>query len=814
MIKKNYKPVRHAFAYPGMPVEKRGSCVPQRGYCSTCPADHYQDAMVSAGAGLKMLVFGEPYHETVIFQHEKLYAKRYKDNLNPPHIAHILPQVRKLLLEGKSKEAALLSSKAAREAGYDERLKWSGDLEIPHSNYHIHPALIMKMAAENRNPVKDYLRTLDFMSSEAAVRWTDKDGDWVRRSFVSIPDKLFVQLLKAPVDGDGISTAIEISTEDVKGTHFWDNLMMPEGLRVKRDFSGNLLLLGCQYDPEIMPGKGYGAAIRVITDGGATHIENGRLVIKNARSLLLLTKIERFDQYDESQLVKMAEKMNDVLNGNSPEDDYEGLLNRNRKVLTEMMERSSLRLDCEKDRLLSVEELLALQHGKQDLCPALLEKLYDLGRYFLITESGELPPAVGQYNINVNLQVCSGNITNLPEAMEVFFRFIEAKLPNFRLNAENIFGCRGILGDIHPDMDNGLLYHFSSTWPHQYWISCAGWIYNEFWGHYLVTGDTDFLRDRILPALREIALFYEDYLSDTDENGNFIFYPGFSPENCPHGSTWSKIAINACMDIMVCREVLENLINGCRILGIQDPQEDQWLKMLDKLPPYLLDEEGALKEWAWPGIPEEYNHRHVSHHYDVWPGNGITWEDTPELAEAVLLSNRKRGQEDDSAHGIIHRIFTAIRLKDKTDAFMNLKQILEHGFINRSLMANHYPYKLYFPDITGSMPAMLAEMIVYSNPGILEFLPALPDALQKGELKGICCYTFAQIEKMEWDLERGIITADVRSLRDQTIGIRYRYGLEAIKKNDEPLKVTGSSAAIDFDGGSTVHLELLVNSRK
>ena len=51
-----------------------------------------------------------------------------------------------------------------------------------------------------------------------------------------------------------------------------------------------------------------------------------------------------------------------------------------------------------------------------------------------------------------------------------------------------------------------------------------GWIYNEFWGHYLVTGDKEFLRDRIVPALKEIALFYLDYLSDTDEDGKVIFY--------------------------------------------------------------------------------------------------------------------------------------------------------------------------------------------------------------------------------------------------------------------------------------------------
>lgn len=104
--------------------------------------------------------------------------------------------------------------------------------------------------------------------------------------------------------------------------------------------------------------------------------------------------------------------------------------------------------------MLSTEELLVLQHSGQNLCPALMEKLYDMGRYFIITESEDLLLSVTQYNINVNLQVRSGNLINLSEAMEVFFKFIEEKLPDFRINTQNIFGCRGILASIHPEIDS------------------------------------------------------------------------------------------------------------------------------------------------------------------------------------------------------------------------------------------------------------------------------------------------------------------------------------------------------------------------
>ena len=71
-------------------------------------------------------------------------------------------------------------------------------------------------------------------------------------------------------------------------------------------------------------------------------------------------------------------------------------------------------------------------------------------------------------------------------------------------NARKLLNCRGIMMPIHPYPDSGQLTHFSYSWPHQYWISCAAWVYNEFWNHYLVTGDKAFLKEHVMPGLSEI----------------------------------------------------------------------------------------------------------------------------------------------------------------------------------------------------------------------------------------------------------------------------------------------------------------------
>ncbi len=57
--------------------------------------------------------------------------------------------------------------------------------------------------------VKDYLRTVDFESTEVKVHWTDERGEWVRRTFASRPDNLVVQWLTAP-KGQSVNVRITL----------------------------------------------------------------------------------------------------------------------------------------------------------------------------------------------------------------------------------------------------------------------------------------------------------------------------------------------------------------------------------------------------------------------------------------------------------------------------------------------------------------------------------------------------------------------------------------------------------------------------
>ena len=422
---------------------------------------------------------------------------------------------------------------------------------------------------------------------------------------------------------------------------------------------------------------------------------------------------------------------------------------------------------------------------------------------------------MGQHNINTNLQVCAGNNTGLFDEMDVYFRYYETKFDDFRTNAKLLFGARGLLASVHCDPDSGLYYHFSRTYPHYCWTGCLGWVYNELWGYYLVTGDKDFLRTRLIPAYKEMALFFEDYACDRGPDGKVIFYPSFSPEDPTPNPGYETVTcasinptrINTVMDIAICREILTNLIDGCKTLGIEEENIPHWEKQLADLPTYLLDQEGGLKEWAWPTIEENYNHRHVSHHYDVWPGRAITPETEPELTEAIIISNRKRGQQDDSAHGIIHRALTAIRLKDMEEAMQNMTQLFNHGFVRRTLQTSHFPYRGVFPDLTGAVPAFLVEMSVFSMPGIVEFLPTMPDYLMQGSIDGVWLYTMAKLEHMEWNEHDA--KAVLTSGKAQTLTLRCRRKGARILVGGTELPMDGDAATYAFREGETVQVEIL-----
>jgi len=206
----------------------------------------------------------------------------------------------------------------------------------------------------------------------------------------------------------------------------------------------------------------------------------------------------------------------------------------------------------------------------------------------------------------------------------------------------------------------------------------------------------------------------------------------------------------------------------------------KWKAILAKLPPYLLEQDGTLKEWAWPTLEERYSHRHVSHLYGAWPGDEIDPDRTPRLALAAMIADRKRVPERLAAHGRCHRALVGARLKDCFMVDTELRQLIEQGYFAATLRASHDPWAFPMPDAQGGIQTIIMEMLLYSRPGIIEVLPALPPSLRKGSISGMLARTFARINRLTWDMEARTVDVTVNSLRNQDVTLIARHGIEKI----------------------------------
>ncbi len=109
-----------------------------------------------------------------------------------------------------------------------------------------------------------------------------------------------------------------------------------------------------------------------------------------------------------------------------------------------------------------------------------------------------------------------------------------------------------------------------------------------------------------------------------------------------------------------------------------------------------------------------------------------------------------------------------------------LRQLIEQGYFAATLRASHDPWAWPMPDAQGGIQTIIMEMLLYSRPGVIEVLPALPPSLEKGSINGMLARTFARVNKLAWDMRARTVDLTVTSVKNQTITLIARQGIERI----------------------------------
>ncbi|RDG39618.1 glycosyl hydrolase family 95 catalytic domain-containing protein [Streptomyces corynorhini] len=756
--------------------------LPDRGIHDTVPAASWTDGFLTGNGEYGAVSYGDPALERTVLNHHRLVLPNGTRDITPPVLAGRLAAVRDKALAGDY-------AGANRDFAEGWDLRWT-------QTYH--PAYELRFHAPDMAEYDRYIRITDFRTGETSSTWTDGHGTWTRRAFASRADRVVVHEL-TPAPGRTLDVVLSVHTalDADEGIH-----TARDGLHTGMDFTTlataddgtGLLNLRATY-PSGLGAYGYEGVTRAVPTGGAIRAQGTALVVTGADRLTLLTALDRY----ETATARDALPLHTALAALPA--DYTALLARHTALHTELYDRSRLDLNVpEEERHLSTTELVERQNRDRSVIDlALLERLYDSGRYLFLSSSGVLPPRLtgiwtGSWtgawaadfttDANVNLQVAGGSILDLAEAMEGYVDLVLGQLAHWRTNATNLYGARGFLAPSRTDGEYGHMLHFdNSGFPGHCWTGGADWLLQPLLEYHEVTGDHTFLRERLGPALLELALFYEDFLSRRDADGKVVFVPSFSMENAP-ASTGQHFAVNATGDISAARHALTAAVDAAHALGAeQGPGEgvERWTALLADLPPYTVNADGALAEWSWPGLTDRYDHRHVHHLYGAWPLTEITPEERPDLVGPALRALELRGDENVSAHGSLHRALAAARLKDGAKVYDNLRKILGGNMVFRSLMTSHNPdLDIYNADAAHALPAVLAEALICTRPGVLEILPALPEQLAEGGITGVRGRNRVRVHSLRWSLPDRRATLTVTSETDQDLALISRRGITSV----------------------------------
>lgn len=92
---------------------------------------------------------------------------------------------------------------------------------------------------------------------------------------------------------------------------------------------------------------------------------------------------------------------------------------------------------------------------------------------------------------------------------------------------------------------------------------------------------------------------------------------------------------------------------------------------------------------------------------------------------------------------------------------------LVNRFWLHNLASMHNHKSLFNMDISGGMPAVLIKMLVASDPGRIQLLPALPAAWPTGTIEGVLCRGQIEIKRLEWG--KGHILVKLISAKEQIV---------------------------------------------
>ncbi len=596
------------------------------------------------------------------------------------------------------------------------------------------------VGAENYS---NYKRALSLDEAVATVQYEVGSVTYTRETFASYPDQVIVMRIYSDKKGT-VSFTTGMNTQ-LQGKIKVENQTLIMNGRAPIHIDNYTKKRIVEWDEK--QGIGFQARLSIKTIGGKIiTVGDSSYSVSNADTAILYfsaaTSFNGIDKEagtngrDENQLVT-------YYLGKASKKSYQQLLKAHLQDYQSLFRRLWVEINNEKPNT----HVLAYQWARYNLIacsrPGDGAPRNEQG----IWNRDVFPNYASNYTLNENPQkyYAIAEPANLSEVTEPLIKFIGDLAKNGAETARINYGFKGWVAHHNSDIW-GMTTMATGDPCWALWPMGGIWLCENVWDKYEFSGDKSYLKNTAYPILKGAAQFALGLLVN-NKDGYLVTSPSTSPENHFFDEKGNRVAVSqgSTLDMALLRSLFQHCIMATKILKIDNDFKSKLELTLPKLLPFRVGSKGQLNEWEFDysdSLKEwEVNHRHISHAISVWPLSQIN-KNTPTLLAATRKSLELRGSggyHPDKA-GMWARLLDG----DKALAALSLK----------------------YPTIYDAPFGGFAELLMQSQTGDLDILPALPNAWRSGKVVGLRARGNFEVD-IEWE-NHELKKATIRSYSGNT----------------------------------------------